>query len=672
MISLNQNYTGSVACASENARDMTRLATGENARTPIAEILEQSLNEIYLLNAQTLHFEYASRGARRNLGYSMDSLQKMTLLEVEREFDEASFRALIDPLVKGEKEILVFEATHLRADGTHYPVEVHLELSTRPEQVQFLAMAFDLSTRRRAEAKLRANEAGFRTMVNTLPQLAWIGETDGSRSWYNQRWYDYTGTTPEEMMGWGWQKVHDPELLPEVIKRWNEATAAEQPLDMEIPLRGADGKLRIFLTRAEPLRNEEGQVVQWFGTNTDVHDQRLWEEAQRETEKRLQVVMEHMTEGLVISDFNRNLLHWNPAALRMHEIDSAEEILGNLHSFARVYELSTTEGNVVPIDQWPLPRILRGEHLDDLELRIRRLDKEWLRIFSYSGAVLHYENSKGLAFLTIKDVTERKQAEEALRDAKVNLEYKVNERTTQLLAKSKELENFCYSVSHDLRAPLRGIAGYSRLLLENYYERFDEEGRSFLTNVHSATKHMTDLIEDLLSYSKLERRKLSSTVIRLPAFVSKVLAQFEDSLQNVRLIVSVDDFHVRADPDGLAIALRNLVDNALKFSIHAPEPVIEIRGWTSDRNCILCVRDNGIGFDMRFYDKIFEIFQRLQRAEEYPGTGIGLAMVQKAMERMGGRVWAESQVGAGAVFYLQLPLSDPTSGPFEQLQEQDL
>ena len=672
MISLNQNYTGSVACASENARDMTHLATVENARTPIAEILEQSLNEIYLLNAQTLHFEYASRGARHNLGYGMDSLQKMTLLEVEREFDEASFRALIDPLVKGEKEILVFEATHLRADGTHYPVEVHLELSPRPEQVQFLALAFDLSARRRAEAKLRANEAGFRTMVNTLPQLAWIAESDGSRSWYNQRWYDYTGTTPEEMRGWGWQKVHDPELLPEVRKRWNEATAAEEPLDMEIPLRGADGKLRVFLTRAEPLRNEEGQVVQWFGTNTDVHDQRLWEEAQRETEKRLQVVMEHMTEGLVISDFNRNLLHWNPAALRMHEIDSAEEILGNLHSFARFYELSTTEGNVVPIDQWPLPRILRGEHLHDLELRIRRLDKEWLRIFSYSGTVLHYENSKGLAFLTIKDVTERKQAEEALRDAKVNLEYKVNERTTQLLAKSKELENFCYSVSHDLRAPLRGIAGYSRLLLENYYERFDEEGRSFLTNVRSATKHMTDLIEDLLSYSKLERRKLSSTVIRLPAFVSKVLAQFEAGLQNVRLIVSVDDFHVRADPDGLAIALRNLIDNAFKFSIHAPEPVIEIRAWASDSNCILCVRDNGIGFDMRFYDKIFEIFQRLQRAEEYPGTGIGLAMVQKAMERMGGRVWAESQIGAGAVFYLQLPLSGSEPGSFEQLQEQDL
>jgi light-regulated signal transduction histidine kinase (bacteriophytochrome) len=126
------------------------------------------------------------------------------------------------------------------------------------------------------------------------------------------------------------------------------------------------------------------------------------------------------------------------------------------------------------------------------------------------------------------------------------------------------------------------------------------------------------------------------------------------------LTVEVGNFHIHADPDALAIALRNLMDNAIKFSKYAPEPAIEIRAHASDRHCILSVRDNGIGFDMRFYDKIFEIFQRLHRAEEYPGTGIGLAMVHKAMERIGGRVWAESQLGAGAVFNLELPLSSST------------
>jgi PAS domain S-box-containing protein len=628
----------------------------QNAPTRLSDNLDQSLTGICLFDAQTLHFHYLNKGARRNLGYDMDRLPMMTLFDIQPELDEASFQTMIGPLVNGEKEALVFETMHLRADGTLYPAEIHLQCVTQSDCKEFLAIMLDISSRRRAQLALQKNKARFRIIANTIPPLAWISEADGSRSWHNQRWYDYTGTTPEEMKGWGWRRVHDPALLPAVIEKWNEAVAAGQAFDMEVPLLGADGQYRIFLTRVEPLKNAKGRVVQWLGTNTDVNDQGPEKKARCATEKQLQVVMESMSEGLVISDSSGKLLHWNSAALRMHDISNAEEVLTNLRSFARLYELSTVEGPVLPIEHWPLARILGGEQLHDLELRVRRLDREWMRIFSYSGAILQCGDDKDLAFMMIKDITERKYAEEALRDAKVNLEHKVNERTAQLVAKSKELENFCYSVSHDLRAPLRGIAGYSRLLLESHHERLDEEGRGFLKNIGVATTHMSSLIEDLLSYSKLERRKLSTTAIRLSSFLPQLLDPFKDSIENVRLTVKVDDLRISADPDGLAIALRNLIDNALKFSRFAPEPVIEILAQPADDYCILSVRDNGIGFDMRFYHKIFEIFQRLHRAEDYPGTGIGLAMVHKAMERMGGRIWAESELGGGAVFYLKLPL----------------
>ena len=630
----------------------------DSTQAKLADILEQILSEVYLIDAQTLRLKCSSNGAQHNLGHEMKTLRTMTLLEIQPEFNEASFRALIDPLLNREREMLVYETMHLRADGTLYPVEARLQLFTDADRTEILAFVLDISGRRRAEVASRESEARLRVIVNTIPQLAWIAEPDGSRSWHNQRWYDYTGTTPEEMQGCGWHKVHDPEMLPKIIKNWNNAVAAEQTFDMEIRLRGADGQYRIFLVRAEPLRNADGRVVQWLGTDTDVNDQRVAEKARRETEQQLQVVMENMREGLLISDFSGKVLHWNPAALEMHGADNTEEVLSNFRTFAKMFEVSTLDGTVLLMDQWPLARVLKGEHLHDLELRVRRLDRDWERIFSYYGAVTHYGDGKGMAFLIIKDITERKHAEEALRDAKTNLEHKVNERTAQLLAKSKEMEDFCYSVSHDLRAPLRAMAGYSRLLLDGYDECLDEEGRSFLTNVRSATKHMNDLIEDLLSYSKLERRKLSTTVIRLPDFISGLLARFRGSLENVRLTVDVDDFEINADPEGLAIALRNLVDNAIKFSKYAAEPAIEIRSKVVNGFCILSVRDNGIGFDMRFYDKIFEIFQRLNHAEDYPGTGIGLAMVYRAMQRMGGRVWAESQPGAGAVFYLQLPLSN--------------
>ncbi|MDQ3185888.1 MAG: PAS domain S-box protein [Pseudomonadota bacterium] len=646
-------------------QDPVELLQTEDAHATTASILEQSLNEIYLFDAQTLRFEYVNSGAQRNLGYNMDKLRTMTPLDIKPEFDDASFRTMTNPLLCGEKKVLIFETMHLRADETLYPVEVHLQLFAHPGRAVFLAVILDITTRRRAELALRESEERFRIMINTIPQLAWIAGADGSIFWYNQRWYDYTGATPEEMEGWGWQKVHDSRMLPEVMERWTNAIAAEQAFDMEFPLRGADGQYRIFLTRAEPLRNAEGRVMQWFGTNTDVNEQRLAEKARRETEKQLEVVMENMSEGLVIADLTGELLHWNPAVLEMHDMNNAEEVLSNLHNFVQRYELSTIDGVTLPIKQWPLTRILKGEHLHDSELRLKRLDRDWERVFSYSGAVSHYGDGKGLAFLIMKDITERKNAEEALRDANINLEFKVDKRTAQLLAKSKELESFCYSVSHDLRAPLRGIDGYSRLLLEDYHEQLDEEGRSFLKNVRAATTHMTDLIEDLLAYSRLERRSVSTTAIELSTFVSSLLEQWHGGCKNVRLTVELGSFYVSVDPEGLAIALRNLIDNALKFSQYAAEPAIDIRALASDSHCVLSVRDNGIGFDMRFYDKIFAIFQRLHRAEEYPGTGIGLAMVHKAMERIGGRVWAESQLGAGATFYLELPLSNvvPITAP---------
>jgi PAS domain S-box-containing protein len=450
-------------------------------------------------------------------------------------------------------------------------------------------------------------------------------------------------------------------MLPKVIRKWTDAVAAGEAFDMEFPLRGADGSYRIFLTRAEPLKDAEGQIVQWFGTNTDVNEQRMEEKARRETERKLQVVMENMSEGLLVCDFEANLVYSNPAAIKMHDLTGLEQVGSNLRNFREIYELANLEGEVLPYEKWPLNRILQGEHLHDVELRVRRVDIEWTRIFSYSGAVSRYADGKELAFLTMKDITDRKYAEEALRDAKINLESKVEQRTAQLLAKSKELENFCYSVSHDLKAPLRGIDGYSRLLLESYHELLDEEGRGFLQNVRSATKHMTRLIEDLLAYSKLERRKLSTMPVDLSSFVTNLLSQFRESLQHVHLTVKIGSCRVRADPDGLAIALRNLIDNAIKFSRYSPVQEVDIVARAEDDRCVISVCDNGIGFDMRFYDKIFEIFQRLHRAEDYPGTGIGLAMVHKAMERMGGRVWAESEPGNGAVFYLQLPLSETAS-----------
>lgn len=294
------------------------------------------------------------------------------------------------------------------------------------------------------------------------------------------------------------------------------------------------------------------------------------------------------------------------------------------------------------------------------------LDEEWFtfasdgqrRLFEIIKTVVCDTRGRPVAVLGIgREITERKRFEDEIRQLNADLESRVQVRTAELAAINKELETFTYSVSHDLKAPLRGIDGYSRLLLEDHAARLDDEGRLFIENVRRGVAQMNQLIADLLTYSRMERRTLCGSPLDLQAQVAAVLAERRQDLTACGAMVetAVTGLVVMADRDGLAAILRNLLDNALKFAAPGRAPRIQIRGHAGEKSIILSVEDNGVGFDMQFHDRIFEIFQRLQRAEDYPGTGVGLAIVRKAAQRMGGRVWAESRPGAGSTFFVELP-----------------
>ncbi|MDD4822238.1 MAG: ATP-binding protein [Bacteroidales bacterium] len=252
---------------------------------------------------------------------------------------------------------------------------------------------------------------------------------------------------------------------------------------------------------------------------------------------------------------------------------------------------------------------------------------------------------------------DQKEAKNEVQKLNAELEQRVIERTLQLQAINKELETFTYSVSHDLKAPLRGIDGYSKLLSDLYKSSLNEEAQLFIETIRSSTLQMNQLIDDLLDYSRLERSQLSIEPIRIKELIHSVLDLYMNELETGRfgIDMNIPDIELVADRKGLTIALRNLLENAIKFSKGKSDPSIQIKVEDNEFSWIISVKDNGIGFDMKYHQKIFEIFQRLQRVEDFPGTGIGLAMVNKAMQRMCGRTWADSTPGMGSTFYLEIP-----------------
>ena len=247
---------------------------------------------------------------------------------------------------------------------------------------------------------------------------------------------------------------------------------------------------------------------------------------------------------------------------------------------------------------------------------------------------------------------------EKIRQNANELEKRVDERTKELKLKNKELETFTYTVSHDLKAPLRGISGYATLLKEDYSNQLDSEARRYLENLVNSSERMSQLIEDLLAYSRVERREIKKTNINLEKLVDRITEEYKHGVVTGKLNFKkeIEYGTVFTDEEALNQALRNLIDNAVKFTRDQSDPEIWIRSTKLEDHCLISIEDNGIGFDMKYYDKIFEIFQRLHLSEDYPGTGIGLAVVRKAVERLGGKIWAVSQPGEGSTFFMELPL----------------
>lgn len=386
-----------------------------------------------------------------------------------------------------------------------------------------------------------------------------------------------------------------------------------------------------------------------------LEDEKRAREDAAEKEERLRFALESMGVGewsldLVTHAAERSLLH--------DRIFGYETLLPTW-----TYEMFLE--HIIPEDREMADRkvedaIARGTN-SDVECRIIRRDGE-LRWIRACGRHYHRPSGHPIMVGTVEDITERKMAEEELRAAKQSLEdfskkleLRVQQRTEELFQSYKEMEAFSYSVSHDLRAPVRSMTGFSEALLEDCYGVLDEKGRDYLQRIYNAGKEMDALIDDILDLARVTRSALDLEEVDLSAAAAKIVEELgrEDPSRAVEVVIQ-PGIVVSADKQLAVSLMRNLLDNAWKFTSRNPAARIEFGSYPSEGETICFVKDNGVGFDMAHAGKLFGAFQRLHAKEEFSGSGIGLATVDRIVKRHGGRVWAESRLGEGAMFSFTL------------------
>lgn len=377
---------------------------------------------------------------------------------------------------------------------------------------------------------------------------------------------------------------------------------------------------------------------------------RQTEQALRESEKKYLSLFEQSVLGIYLHDFEGKIVDLNYkgcAQLGYAKDELLEMSVFDLHPQDENTINMPKEDTLKSWSKW-LPG---DQHV--LEAQHQRKDGSVFPVQITVG-IVQYDSRKMLLAM-IQDISERKQAEEEIRTLNAELEQRVTERTIELEAVNEELASFTYSVSHDLRAPLRALDGYSASLTEKYNAQLDDQGRHYLNRIRKTAIYMSDLVDNLLKLSRITRTELKEQEVDLSQVAEEIFRDLQDTEPERQVKVKVaPGLLAKGDFILLKAALENLIGNAWKFSSKEEQATIEVGRTTIDGEEAFFVRDNGVGFDLAYAKNLFGAFQRLHGVNEFPGTGIGLATVQRIVTRHGGQIWAESEVGKGATFYFTL------------------
>jgi PAS domain S-box-containing protein len=654
-ISPVRDEQGRIVGASTNARDITAQRRVQEALRVSEErfrtVFEASSDCILVLD-RDYKYLYANEAAIAHVGATRDQVLGRNMRDALAHLPDFMhlWMVRVDRAFASGEQCFVEDVSDVAGRRVSSESTISPLRNSQGEIYAVSVVYRDVTVRKEAEQKLHEAHARLQAFVEADIVGVVTAAADGSVLDANDYYLRLIGFSRAELEAdqVDWRSITPQRWLAADEVALQELAAAGRCRPYEKQYLRRDGTLVWVLLVDAMLPGPDRQIAAFA---LDITERKRTEEQLRQSELRYRFIADNIADLVVMSSADGTWTYVSPSARAMLGYEP-QELLGGA-DWTRVHpdDASRVQEALLEMSADGITR--------DLEFRLPCKDGRLLWMDATIAAAKDRIDAPASFIAILRDATARRTAQAASERERVALEEAVAARTAQLEAANKELESFAYSVSHDLRAPLRAIDGFSHVLLEDYAQRLDDDGKDSLRRVREASQRMGELIDGMLQLSRITRGELTLMDIDLSAVAVETIQALRAAEPQREVSVSIQPgVNVRGDIRLLRSVMENLLANAWKFTGTTSAARIDVDCQDAGSELVVSVRDNGAGFDMRYVDKLFIAFQRLHPATEFPGTGVGLATVKRVIARLGGRVWAEGAVGQGATFHFSLPKAD--------------